>query len=395
MGSDIIFFSGIEWHGQNRMPCHHLVERLSKTHRVFYINNFGALRDLNHHDLSRCFSKVSGLFQGRSNPHLQVDDQQSGVTVCQPWVIPTPRLSLIQTVNVALLRRSLKKLYEEHDIQAPIIWTRLPTPIVWEAIQGMERRLLVYQSIDKFPEHPRIAQSLRARYCKSERKFNENADVVFTSARGLCDEKRVFNQNTHFIPNGVGETFAELPLVQIPTMEAITGPVVGFAGALGTATDIKWLVQLATGMLDVTFVFLGTIDRTEPLLGLESLENVILPGLVPHHELTSWFQYFDVGLMPYKINAFQDYTFPSKLAEYLMAGLPIVATRLPELEHYQKVVKIADTSAIMMADIRTLLESGARSDPELLKQRKAVAATLTWEAQIVKIEKALEEALVQ
>jgi glycosyltransferase involved in cell wall biosynthesis len=395
MGSDIIFFSGIEWHGQNRMPCHHLVERLSKTHRVFYINNFGALRDLNHHDLSRCFSKVSGLFQGRANPHLQVDDQQIGVTVCQPWVIPTPRLSLIQTVNVALLRRSLKKLYEEHDIQAPIIWTRLPTPIVWEAIQGMERRLLVYQSIDKFPEHPRIAEDLRDRYRAVERKFNEQADVVFTSARGLLEEKRQLNANTHFIPNGVGETFADSPLIQIPTMEVIPGPVIGFAGALGTATDIEWIVRLATGLPDVTFVFLGTIDRTEPLLGLESLENVILPGLVPHHELTSWFQYFDVGLMPYKINAFQDYTFPSKLAEYLMAGLPIVATRLPELEHYQEVVKIADASDVMVADIRALLETGARSDPELLKQRQEVAATLTWEAQILKIEAALEEALIK
>lgn len=60
---DIIFFSGIEWHGQNRMPCHHLVERLSKHHRVFYINNFGALRDLN---LSRCRYKT--LNDLRENP---------------------------------------------------------------------------------------------------------------------------------------------------------------------------------------------------------------------------------------------------------------------------------------------------------------------------------------
>jgi glycosyltransferase involved in cell wall biosynthesis len=115
---------------------------------------------------------------------------------------------------------------------------------------------------------------------------------------------------------------------------------------------------------------------------------------VPHHELASWFQYFDIGLMPYKINAFQDYTFPSKLAEYLMAGLPIVATRLPELEYYQEVVKIADTPEAMMTDIRQLLESGSRSNPELLKQRKEVAAALTWESQIVKIEDVLEEALV-
>ncbi|MDG1302230.1 MAG: glycosyltransferase [Opitutae bacterium] len=376
------------------MPCHHLVERLSKTHRIFYINNFGALRDLDQHDLGRCFSKVSGLFQGK-NPHLQVGNMQTGVTVWQPWVIPTPRLSLIQAANVTLLRRSLRQLYEQYDIQSPIIWARLPTPIVWEAIQGLDRSLLVYQSIDKFPEHPRIAQSLRKRYCMSERKFNENADVVFTSARGLYDEKSQYNENTHFIPNGVGEGFADAQLIKIPTMEAISGPVVGFAGALGTATDIEWLVQLATGMPEVTFVFLGTIDRTEPLLGLESLENVILQGLVPHHELISCFQYFDVGLMPYKINAFQDYTFPSKLAEYLMAGLPIVATHLPELEHYQEVVEIADQPEAMMTDIRKLLESDARSDPDLLKQRKAVAATLTWEAQIVKIEDALEQALIR
>lgn len=116
---------------------------------------------------------------------------------------------------------------------------------------------------------------------------------------------------------------------------------------------------------------------------------------MPHHELISCFQYFDVGLMPYKINAFQDYTFPSKLAEYLMAGLPIVATHLPELEHYQEVVEIADQPEAMMTDIRKLLESDARSDPDLLKQRKAVAATLTWEAQIVKIEDALEQALIR
>ena len=142
MGSDIIFFAGIEWHGQNRMPCHHLVERLGEKHRVFYINNFGALRDLDHHDLSRCLSKLSGVFRGRSNPHVQVDDELSAVHVWQPWVIPTPRLLFIQAVNVALLRRSLCSLYREHSIQAPIIWTRLPTPIVWEAIQGMERSLL-------------------------------------------------------------------------------------------------------------------------------------------------------------------------------------------------------------------------------------------------------------
>lgn len=393
-GKDIIFFAGIEWHGQNRMPCHHLVERLSKTHRVFYINNFGALRYLDRHDFSRCIDKVAGVFRGAKNPHIRVENK-SDVVVWQPWLLPSPRLGLIGRLNRWLLARSLKKLYQQLDIQNPIIWTRLPTDLVWDVIPEMESRLLVYQSIDKFPEHPRIAEDLRDRYRAVERKFNEQADVVFTSARGLLEEKRQLNVNTHFIPNGVSEEFAKSPLIQISEMEAISGPVVGFAGALGTATDIDWIVQLATSMPDVTFVFLGTIDRTEPLQGLHAMNNVLLQGLVPHHELISWFKYFDVGLMPYKINTFQDYTFPSKLAEYLMAGLPIVATRLPELEHYQEVVKIAERPESMVTDIRQILEFRSRSNPELLKQREEVAATLTWESKIVKIEEVLEQALAQ
>ena len=392
-GRDIIFFAGIEWHGQNRMPCHHLVERLSKSHRVFYINNFGALRYLDRHDLSRCIDKVAGVFRGAGNPHTCVEPA-SDVVVWQPWVLPSPRLGLVGRLNRWLLARSLKKLTQQFDIQNPIIWSRLPTDLVWDVIPELKPRLLVYQSIDKFPEHPRIAEDLRDRYRAVERKFNEQADAVFTSARGLLEEKRELNANTHFIPNGVSESFASAKVIKIPKMEAISGPVVGFAGALGTATDIEWIVRLATGMPDVIFVFLGTIDRTEPLQGLDTTKNVILQGLVPHHELISWFQYFDIGLMPYKINAFQDYTFPSKLAEYLMAGLPIVATRLPELEYYQEVVKIADTPATMMKDIRQILESRSRSNSELLQQRKEVAAMLTWESQIVKIEDVLEEALV-
>ena len=220
--------------------------------------------------------------------------------------------------------------------------------------------------------------------------FNQNADRVFASARGLYEEKRQHNENTHFFPNGVSASFAVQPTHRIELMEAIEGPVVGFAGALGTATDIPLLCALAEALPKVTFVFLGTIDRTESVDALERLPNVHLQGLVPHAELMSWFQYFDIGLMPYRLNHYQDYTFPSKLAEYLMAGLPIVATRLPELEHYQEVVDIADDVEIMIADIRRMLENGSHRDEALIEKRRAVATELTWEAQVVNIERALE-----
>lgn len=363
------------------------------TASCFYINNFGALRDLDRHDLGRCMDKVAGLFKGKKNPHVQVVPELENVHVWQPWVLPTPRVQGIQRLNAKLLERSLRKLYVEYDIQKPILWARLATPMVWEVVHRVDRSVLVYQSIDKFPEHPRIADSLRARYRVYERAFNEAADVVFCSARGLLEEKRPYNTNSHFVPNGVAEGFGEAPLVTIPEMESIDGPVVGFAGALGTATDIDWVTALAKAMPDVNFVFLGTVDRTESVVDLESLPNTHLMGLVPHAELVSWFQYFDIGLMPYRLNQYQHYTFPSKMAEYLMGGLPIVSTRLPELSHYRDVVAVADTVEGMAADIRAYLDSGARHDAALLERRRVVASGLTWEAQIKTIERELGAAL--
>lgn len=389
---DIIFFSGIEWHGQNRMPCHHLVEQLSRHHRIFYINNFGALRYLDRHDFLRCFDKVRGLFRGKKNPHLRVE-LNPVITVWQPWIIPSPRGGLIAKLNVWLLLRSIKKLYGRYNIQQPIIWTRLPTNIVWDVIEKADKRLFVYQSIDKFPEHPRISKDLRVRYRDCERLFNRSADVVFASARGLWAEKKKHNQNAHFIPNGVSESFADGEISPIPEMRDVSGAVVGFAGALGTATDNLLLSELVSRMPDVTFVFLGTIDRTESLHGLDEAPNVIVQGIVPHNKLMSWFEYFDVGLMPYRINHFQHYTFPSKMAEYLMGGLPIVSTPLPEVKHYSDVVHVVDNVDEMVDVIRDFLARDSRRDQALIDRRHQVAESLTWEAQVEKIESVIADAI--
>jgi glycosyltransferase involved in cell wall biosynthesis len=293
------------------------------------------------------------------------------------------------------LTLSLRKLFSKYQIQNPIIWTRLPTDLVWSVIQGIEKKLLIYQSIDRFPEHPRINDQLRTRYRESERSFNLSADLVFASARGLYDEKRKLNSKTFFIPNGVSEKFAAANCFPIASLEALNGPIVGFAGALGTATDNKLLATLAKAMPKVNFVFLGTIDRTVCLHGLEKLGNVTIGGLVSHHELISWFTYFDVGLIPYLINDFLHYTFPSKMAEYLMAGLPIVSTRLPEVSYYEEVVDIVDTVDEMVFAIQTIVAGSSRWDEELIAKRKQVAQGLSWETQVKKIEELIEGALVE
>ena len=372
----LIFFAGIEWSGQNTMPCHHLVKQLAKEYQVFYIDNFGALRDLTFHDISRCVGKL-GRYDGANT---QKPRRVDGVKVWQPWVIPTPRTKLLRAFNAKLLKKSLNMLCEKYEITKPIVWTRVATDLVWEALDGFERSALIYQSVDKFPEHPRISKSLRARYYCSERKFNESADVVFASARSLAKEKEVVNCNTHFLPNGVAQSFPDEVDHAAEFLLSLNGPIVGFTGALGTATDIELLIAVARGLPNVHFVFLGTVDRTVSIWELEGLENVHIIGLIDHADLPRWLVGFDVGLMPYRINLFQNYTFPSKLAEYLSFDLPIVATPLPELMPYADVVSTSSDAAEMIVAIKGAICSVANADSSLTRRRAEIVGSLTWES---------------
>ena len=116
-----------------------------------------------------------------------------------------------------------------------------------------------------------------------------------------------------------------------------------------------------------------------------------LLGAVSYEELPSYFTGFDCGMIPYLINDFTNYTFPSKMAEYLAAGLPVVSTPLPELARYSDVVSIVRSPQEMISTIRDHL-----SDPnkDSSKQKRIdVACTLSWESIVSQMEALLEQAV--
>ena len=106
---------------------------------------------------------------------------------------------------------------------------------------------------------------------------------------------------------------------------------------------------------------------------------------LPHpSHYKDWFAYFDIGFMPYHINYFQRFTFPSKLAEYLSCGLPIVSTPLLELEPYKKFVDVAHSADEMIDVIMRLLKNNSKNEENLVAERKLQASYLTWQALVEK-----------
>jgi glycosyltransferase involved in cell wall biosynthesis len=68
---------------------------------------------------------------------------------------------------------------------------------------------------------------------------------------------------------------------------------------------------------------------------LRAMPNIRLLGQRPYADLPAYAAAFDVALVPFVRNELTAAVNPIKLREYLCAGLPVVATALPEIELLQ------------------------------------------------------------
>lgn len=386
--NDIIFIGDIDWDVKRELPVHHVVRLLAKHHRVFYVDNFGGIRGLMLADIPRILRKARNILSRQLAAPAPSAGDPASIAVFQPFILPTPRLSrMVGRLNVWLLRRALKRLVVRYDIHDPIIWTRVPSETAWKSIAGIPRSALVYQSVDRFVSSPMVPEYARPRLEQYERTFSESADLIFASAHGLYEEKRQINPNTHFFPNGVDPTLFADVAMQARPLSHVPRPIVGFAGSLGPWVDYELLRRTAVMTPEWSYVLVGPVNPGIELRPLNALPNVHFTGAVPHAELPSYLVSFDCGLIPYVIDQFTQFTFPSKLAEYLAAGLPVVSTPLPELSPYDDVVAIVDDAESMVRAIGSCVDAQAQ---ELREKRINVAQSLSWDTIVSRMEQTLD-----
>src|SRR6185369_151204 len=121
-------------------------------------------------------------------------------------------------------------------------------------------------------------------------------------------------------------------------------PVIGYFGAISEWFDIALVVALARARPGWRFVLVGSTfgcDTREA----RRLPNIEMKGEVPYAELPGWVHGFDVCIIPFVLNELTSCTNPVKVYEYLSAGKPVVATRLPELVAIADQVYLADGAA--------------------------------------------------
>jgi glycosyltransferase involved in cell wall biosynthesis len=117
----------------------------------------------------------------------------------------------------------------------------------------------------------------------------------------------------------------------------------------------------------------GGGNMLQQLLGHKNVEYL---GNLPLDELAVEVKTSTVGLIPYLINDYTGGVFPMKVYEYLAAGLDVVATQIPSLNHSRergvRVVKRDDF-------VDTVLSASDAFSEDEARQRSDAAQEHSWE----------------
>ena len=229
-----------------------------------------------------------------------------------------------------------------------------------------------------------------------ERHILERAGQVFIHSPMLFKKKGSFNPRTLHVPNGVDFASFSTPVPEPSDIAGIPHPRIGYAGWLKPQLDWELLCYLADRHPDWQFVFVGALnpraDAVKAALNLQTRRNVHLLGSKETPELAKYPQFFDVSIMPYRLDDYTKFIYPLKVHEYLAAGRPVVGTRLPSLEPFADVVALPGSPEQWGAEIAASLLSSAET-AERRQARQKVADAHDWDALVARIASAMAQGL--
>lgn len=247
---------------------------------------------------------------------------------------------------------------------------------------------LVVDVVDDHRAWPGVPEAEQQRLGEHYRDLLARADVVLANCEPVQQAMAALGREPLLVPNGCD---AALPAAAGPADEALReqrafkGRTLGFVGNLESKIDIALLDRLAERFPACRIVLIGSTHANPDVLALRRHANVRMPGVVPYDSLGAWLSTFDVGLIPHLRTDLTRFMNPLKAYVYLSAGVPVVATAVPNVEHLPGLVRVAADHEQFLQHVDEQLAQG-RPAPERFR---AVVANHDWAGRLAPVVDAL------
>ena len=353
--ADVLVFGVIDWSFRIQRPQHLARELARRGHRVFYV-------------APNC---VPGRQPGHALLRLDAELPLFEVRLTTPTPVSIYAGTPPDDVRATMLD-GLRTLLRDVAIAPTIALVDHPG---WVAFaEALPRALVVYDCMDN---HHGFATA-NAQLDADERRLLATADAVLVSSTHLEAALAGRHEHVRMVRNACDPAhFAGI--AARPPRAVGARPVVGYFGAIAEWFDVALLRAVAAAMPDVDVLLVGadTVGVAERLRGLA---NVRCVGEVDYAALPAQLATMDVLFVPFVITPLTLATNPVKAYEALAAGLPVVATPMPELMQGELAafVHIAADPASAVVALRAALATAHA--PAARAARVAFAQRQTWSA---------------
>lgn len=297
-------------------------------------------------------------------------------------VLLSSRSKVLAFLNRKMLKRQLWKIIKKASPGIEDMVMVLHRPELHFLIGYLGEAGSIYDCCDDHSLTSNMNSLKVAGNLERERILAEKSSFIIATCSKLYRRNAKYNPNTYIIENGFDFDGAIRDKEIDTYLKGIKKPIIGYIGIIRGWIDYELLEFLLSEYPDYSFVFVGEVYKDsvktfEVLSG--KYRNLFLPGRVPYKSLPSAMEYFDVGVIPFRMNEFMESVNPNKFYEMISCGVAVVSTNIGDLkEKYSSICAIADTKEEFGKKISEYLLMGSDRRKELSVKAKEAAKEHTW-----------------